>query len=107
VRDKEPVGFRAKAAEAEFLLVKGLCKEVESQLLLIQNLEQRVASISSDLDAEEQAHLDGDIKSLNSEYNTLCSLVKDYEQQLNRYYADPIYHKKLWSVSDNLSVYLF
>ena len=79
IRDKEPLALRAKAAESRFLVVKGLCKEVESQLLLIQNLEQRIVSISTDLDPEEQSQLDAEIKNLNGEADPLITAIISFE----------------------------
>lgn len=46
------------------------------QQLVIENLELRVSSIASDLDAEEQAQLRAELKSLAGEYRTLCQGVR-------------------------------
>lgn len=58
------------------------------QQLVIENLELRVSSIASDLDAEEQAQLRADLKSLAGEYRTLCQGVRTYEQELDKAVSD-------------------
>ena len=110
VREKEPLGFRAKSAETKLQQTKvnfknifhnlirnnnwilnssqGLCKEVEMQQLVIENLELRVSNIASDLDADEQAQLRADLKSLSGEYRTLCQGVRTYEQELDKAVSD-------------------
>lgn len=63
---------------------QGLCKEVEMQQLVIENLELRISSISSDLDGEELSQLGTESKALNGEYAALCAAVKAYEQELDK-----------------------
>ena len=58
------------------------------QQLVIENLELRVSNISSDLDADEQAQLRADLKSLSGEYRTLCLAVRAYEQELDKAVSD-------------------
>lgn len=58
------------------------------QQLVIENLELRVSSIASDLDAEEQAQLRADLKNLSGEYRTLCQAVRTYEQELDKAVSD-------------------
>ncbi len=54
------------------------------QQLVIENLELRVSSISSDLCPEEQTKLNADIKQLSADYNALNAEAKAYEQELDR-----------------------
>ena len=54
------------------------------QQLVIENLELRVSSISSDLSPEEQTKLNADIKQLSADYNALNAEAKAYEQELDR-----------------------
>ncbi len=63
---------------------QGLGKEVESQQLIIENLEQRIATISTNLDPEQQAQLTGELKALYSDYSELCAAVKLYERDLEK-----------------------
>lgn len=57
-------------------------------MLAIENLEQKLATISSDLDAEQQGQVDGDLKALNVDYNALCGSVKAYERDLEKAVAE-------------------
>ena len=70
------------------LSFQGLGKEVESQLLLIENLGQRIATISSDLDPEQLTQLENDFKALGAEYSTLCGAVKECERDLDKAVAE-------------------
>lgn len=54
------------------------------QQLVIENLELRVSSISSDLEPDEQAQLRSDLNSLSTEYRTLCTGVRSYENELDK-----------------------
>lgn len=54
------------------------------QQLVIENLELRVSSISSDLEPDEQAQLRSDLNSLSNEYRTLCTGVRSYENELDK-----------------------
>lgn len=58
------------------------------QQLVIENLELRVSTIAADLDADEQAQLRADLKSLSGEYRTLCLGVRSYEQELDKAVSD-------------------
>lgn len=64
--------------------LQGLCKEVEIQQLVIENLELRVSTIASDLDVEDQGLLRANLKSLAEEYRVLYTAVRSYDQELDK-----------------------
>nr|CAD7429520.1 unnamed protein product [Timema monikensis] len=76
LESQAPLGYESKAADDRLLWVKSLLKEVEGKEVLLETLERRANTMSTDLEPSEHQHLESALRNLNSEHTELLVRLK-------------------------------